>query len=475
VAVDKFYKNVDFSDPKVLLDIKSTFNRLYKEIRSIESTKEDLQIDFNAHLADLVYGFGFYPSSVDVKLKWLKGDAKTENVLRILEDLSDEHVLDIDIDGGKRFKKLNTGSRNDGNCAFRAISVGAGFVIKERKFGPNGYNTIQQKVVKGATWILENWETLSEKKKGDIFKMLMDRVDTSNGKYTLDNAEKLLREYIDRRRQGFVSGVLDIEYLFAAVGLNRPIFAIKYNDSKEAIFFPNCTIEIGKLVSSHKSDDMICVGGIHEHTEALIPLDNKGSQEAGNKFYVPNEKVSEVKEAIANHILYVICGDINKQNSKLCEILAEGGSIFYEIQGNSTLLTSEYKDTTPQGYRRISFAGRFIQKIEDSEQIDSEHGECDENVFIAMQILDAVDKKLDENERKDVDNLNEMITKAIRIKAGQKLEDNEKEVLRGNLKKFVNICVDKAVELCKKEPLFWDDVHNLIFPKIKRLFQKDGR
>ena len=305
--------------------------------------------------------------------------------------------------------------------------------------------------------------------------MLMDRVDTSNGKYTLDNAEKLLREYIDCHRQGFVSGVLDIEYLFAAVGLNRPIFAIKYDNSKEAIFSPNCTIEVGKLVSSHKPDDMICVGEIHEHAEALIPLDNKGSQEAGNKFSVPNEKVSEVKEAIANHILYVISDDIDKQNSKLCEILAEDSSIFCKIQSNGMLFTSEYEDTTPQGYRRISFAKRFIQKIEESEEIDSERGGCDENVFIAMQILDAVDKKLDENERKDVDNLNEMITKAIRIKAEQKLEDNEKEALRSNLKKFVNICVDKAVELCKKEPLFWDNVHNLIFPKIKRLFQKDGR
>lgn len=298
----------------------------------------------------------------------------------------------------------------------------------------------------------------------------MDRVDTSNGKYTLDNAEKLLREYIDCRRQGFVSGVLDIEYLFAAVGLNCPIFAIKYNDSEEAIFFPNCTIEVGKLVSGHKSDDMICVGGIHEHAEALIPLDNKGSQKAGNKFSVPNEKVSKVKEAIANHILCVICGDINKQNSKLCEILAEDCSIFYEIQGDSTLFTSEYEDTPPQGYRRISFAKKFIDSI-----IKSKHVECDENVFIAMLILHAIDKKLDENERKDVDNLNEMITKDVRIKAERKLAANEEEILRDNLERFVNICVDKAVELCKKEPIFWDNVHNLRFPEIKRIFQKDGR
>jgi hypothetical protein len=92
-----------------------------------------------------------------------------------------------------------------------------------------------------------------------------------------------------------------------------------------------------------------------------------------------------------------------------------------------------------------------------------------------MQILGAVDKKLDESERKDVDSLNEMITKAIRIKANQKLGDNEEEVLRGNLEEFVNIYVDKAIELCEKEPLFWDNVLRLIFPEIKRLFQKDGR
>ena len=461
-AVDKFYqKLVDLRDPKVLLNIKSTFNRLKKEIRSIESTKEDSQIDFSSHLADLAYGFGFCPSYVDVRLEWLKKvDAKTKSVLRILEELSDEHVLDIG--EGKRFEKLNTGSCNDRNCAFRAISVGAGF-------GLNGYNTIQQKVVEGANWVLENWKNLDEKKKNDISEMLMWHVNTKNmKKHYSGNVKDLLNEYIDCRKKGFVSGVRDIEYLFAAVGLKRPIFDIKYNDSEEAIFFPDCTIEVGKLVRDQKSDDMICVGSIHGHAEALIPLDNEVSQEEGNKFSMPNEKVSEVKKAIANHILCVIYDDINKQNSKLCEILAEDCFIFYEIQGKRVLFDA-YEDTVQQGFRRISFAEKFIYRI------NSKHVECDENVFIAMQILGAVDKKFDESERKNVDNLNEMITKAIRIKARQELADDEEKVLQDNLENFVNIYVDKAVELCKKEPLFWDNVLRLIFPEIKRLFQKDGR
>ena len=134
------------------------------------------------------------------------------------------------------------------------------------------------------------------------------------------------------------------------------------------------------------------------------------------------------------------------------------------------LFEPEYKDTPPQGFRRISFAEKFIDSI-----INSKHVECDENVFIAMLILDAVDKKLDENKRENVNNLNEMITKGIRIKAKQELADDVEKVLQANLENFVNICVDKAVELCKEEPLFWDNVYKLRSPEIKRLFQKDSR
>ena len=39
----------------------------------------------------------------------------------------------------------------------------------------------------------------------------------------------------------------------------------------------------------------------------------------------------------------------------------------------------------------------------------------------------------------------------------------QEEVLQNKLKQFGDIFADKAVKLCKEEPLFWDNVYNSIF------------
>lgn len=106
-AVDKFYNNVDLSNPKALLDIKSTFNSIFKGVKSIKPTKEISLADLDAYLKNLVYGFGFYPSSIDVSLKTLeKEKVDMKDVLSALGALSKEHALTIK--DGRRFEVVNT-------------------------------------------------------------------------------------------------------------------------------------------------------------------------------------------------------------------------------------------------------------------------------------------------------------------------------------------------------------------------------
>jgi len=62
--------------------------------------------------------------------------------------------------------------------------------------------------------------------------------------------------------------------------------------------------------------------------------------------------------------------------------------------------------------------------------------------------------------------LNEKILKGVGFKARRGLGYTEERKLQNNLKDFVNICVGKAVELCKEEPLFWDNFWNLKYEEI---------
>jgi hypothetical protein len=369
-------------------------------------------------LKNLIYGFGFYPSSVDIELKNLSGkNVKTTKVLSALGDLSKEHALTIK--NGKKFEVVNTGSYNDRNCAFRAIAVGAGF-------GPNGYNIIQQKVVEGAQKLIEMWDGLDDGLQMQIKRVFIHRVSTINSKeYTLGDVKKLLKEYIACRGQGFVSGVSAIEFLFAAIGLGRPICISDNEYVGEYTFLPDGRKEDGIRDDYSTFGKPVYVGHIYRHAEALLPLDNKGSRKIADKLPELDKKASDMKDAISKHISDVIYEAINEQSS-LLKIIARDPRHIGE-----------------------NFIKAFL-----------EDPECknDKNLFVAMKILDGVDSKLYADKRADAYNLEKEIRIIAKNKASGKLAPSQKEVLKNKVKQLSDIFADKAVELCKEEPLFWDNV-----------------
>ena len=390
-AVDKFYKKFgDLSNPNAISGLKSIFNSIYDKSERIASIEKDSSIDFDTHLNNLIYGFGFYPSSVDIELKNLAGeDVKMTEVLSALGTLSKEHALTIK--NGKKFEVVNTGSYNDNNCAFRAISIGAGF-------GPNGYNIVQQKVVEGAQKLLEMWDGLDHGLQMQIATMFIARVDTSDGKkYTLGDVKKLLKEYIDCRGQGFISGVRNIEYLFAAIGLGRPICKIDAETNMELTFLPDGRSEY-KIRDNYFVDgkrcDPIYVGRISGHAEALLPLDNKGSRKMDNKLHELDKKVSDMKDAISKHISGVIYEATNEQSS-LLKIIARDPRHIGE-----------------------SFIEAFLK---------DPRCKNDKNLFVAMKILAEVDSKLDADKKVDTWNLGKEISTITKNKANRKLSPKKKE------------------------------------------------
>ena len=421
-AVDKFYKKFgDLSNPNAISGLKSIFNSLYK-IWYVPAKEKSLKINLDTHfthLKNLIYGFGFYPSSVDIELKNLSGkNVKTTKVLSALGALSKEHALTIK--NGKKFEVVNTGSFNDNNCAFRAISIGAGL-------GPNGYNIVQQKVVEGAQKLLEMWDSLDYVRQDQIAEMLIEHVDISE--YTLSDVKKWLKEYIDYRGQGFVSGVLDIEYLFAAIGLGRPICVSDNQFGKEYTFLPDGRKEDGIRDDYSTFGKPVYVGEIYGHAEALLPLDNKGSRKMDNKLPELDKKVSDMKDAISKHISGVIYKAINEQNS-LLKIIA--------------------RDPHRTGE---SFIEAFLK---------APRCKNDKNLFVAMKILAEVDSKLYADKRADAYSLEKEIRVIAKNKANRKLSSKKEEDLKNKLNRLVDIFADKAVELCKEEPLFWDNVENSI-------------
>ena len=305
VAVDKFFKKFgNLGNPNTLHNLKSTFNSLYNRNMRISFVKKGSPINFNKHLNNLIYGFGFYPSSVDIEMKNLsrKNNGTTElfspEVLSALMSLSKEYALTIK--NGKKFEILNTGSYSDNNCEFRAIAVGVGF-------GPNGYNIIQQKVVEGAEKLLNNWDNLDLMCQMKIFKTLKFLVDANKAKLCkLSDMKNLLQEYIAYRGQGFVKGGSVLEFIFAAIGLGRPICVVDVRDGTEHSFFPDGKME-NKIHNNYFGyGSPIYVGSIAGHAEALLPLDYKGLQKMAAKLLELNKKASDMKKALAKHISAVI-------------------------------------------------------------------------------------------------------------------------------------------------------------------------
>lgn len=138
-AVEGFQEEFGkLKEPNTLHDMKLFLNKLYEDIKlnpDVEEYSDECE-------SSLIYGFGHYPAPVRVDLKNLKKDpAEASNAVLALVSMSLRYP--VFSENGKRFEIFDTGSQNDGNCAFRAIAIW-------EKFGPNGYNEIQQKVIDGA-------------------------------------------------------------------------------------------------------------------------------------------------------------------------------------------------------------------------------------------------------------------------------------------------------------------------------------
>lgn len=321
-AVDRFYEGFgDLKNPKVISNLKSIFNSINGSFMRIPYSGMDLKFNYNnfcAHYKSLTYGFGFYSSSVDAQIKNLENGntGPVTGLLPVLMALSKEYALKIK--NGKEFEVLNTGSCSDQNCAFRAIAVGAGY-------GPNGYNIVQQGVVKGAQKVLKKWDGLGTDIKKHIFKALEAYIDPAALKWNIDlNADlddpgalslaneqelfnkvkTMLTQYINSRERGFVKWMAGLELMLAAIGLERPICVVNAMNGTEFTFLPNGKMDngIGDSYFSY-GNNQIYIGRIFGHAEALLPLDKEGSQKMKDKLPELDKKAEKVKMFAEKRIL----------------------------------------------------------------------------------------------------------------------------------------------------------------------------
>lgn len=194
---------------------------------------------------------------------------------------------------------------------------------------------------------------------------------------------------------------------------------------KNIRFLPNGRKEDGIRDDYSTFGKPVYVGGILGHAEALLPLDNKGSRKMDNKLPELDKKVSDMKDAISKHISGVIYEAINEQSS-LLKIIARDPRHIGE---------------------------NFIKAF-----LNDPRCKNDKNLFVAMKILAEVDSKLDADKKAEAYSLEKEIRIIAKNKASGKLAPSQEEVLQNKLKQFGDIFADKAVKLCKEEPLFWDNV-----------------
>ena len=343
--------------------------------------------------SSLIYGFGHYPAPVRVNLKNLKKNpAEVSNAVWALVSMSLRYP--VFSKNGKGFEIFDTGSQNDGNCSFRAVAVGAGL-------GPNGYNEIQQKVIEGAKKLLNELKSGSGNKN-----LYADVLLNDEGINLPEKNEKCLTEWLDKyikdRENGFVGGMDDIDRSLAVIGLGRPICDT---------FLPN-----GKKIDGIKdnvNDKPIHISRLYSHSTALLPLDR-----LDNKRSLPDssELESEVKDAIRKTMMNIMLKEIKKRkNSKLLSSMSKYLNFYYD-----------YKDEN---------------KKEDNE-----------NLFIAMDMIHKIVKEMSTDEAEKIEDIEQELSKLANGIIGN--GDNVKTI-ESKLKEHIEMISQKAVEICKNEPLFW--------------------
>ena len=301
---------------------------------------------------------------------------------------------------GKSFEIFDTGSQNDENCAFRAIAVGAGL-------WPNGYNEIQKKVIDGAKKLLDELKEDPGSRSFDINLFLEDEdinLPEKNEKYLTE----WLNKYISDRENGFVGGMTDIDRSLVAISLGRPICVIDAEEGSEYTFLPN-----GKKIDGIKDDTEgkpIYISIVRGHSTALLPLDKFDRDHK----LPPNDSTleSEVEGAVKDSMITIMMKEIQKgKKSKLLKSMVK--------------FSNFYVDYTNKNKRTKN----------------------NEDLFLTMDMIDKIVDKMSADEVSKIEKIEQEITDLA--------DGNDMDGIKSKLEEHIKMISQKAVEICKKEPLFW--------------------
>ena len=340
---------------------------------------------------------------MNVDLKDLEKDpAKASNAVWALESMSLRYP--VFSKNGKSFEIFDTGSQNDNNCAFRAIAIW-------EKLGPNGYNEIQKEVINGAKKLLDELKSGSGNKNLYADVLLNDK-----GINLPEKNEKCLTEWLDKyikdRENGFVGGIGDIEYSLAAIGLGRPICVIDAEDGTEYTFLPN-----GKKIDGIKdnvNDKPIYISSLRGHSTALLPLDR-----LDNKHSLPDssELESEVKDAIKKSITDIFVKEIKKgKSSKLLKSMSRYPNFYF-------------------GYND-----------------ENKKTKNNEDLYIMMDMMGEIVEKMTPEEKEKIEKIEQELSN---LAEGIVKDNKDVKTIESKLEEHIEMISQKAVEICKKEPLFW--------------------
>jgi hypothetical protein len=451
VAIDNFLKDFSGSHKtETQHHVRLFFNKLHSDLSASEiNLDQETILKYPEYKNNLIYGFGFYPSSVDSELKTLNNNTSdAESALQLLKAASKCYPV-ISRSKEEKFEALNTGTTDDGNCAFRAISVGAGH-------GTDGYNFIQQNAIKGAEEVLKlckkgqvndtillnisifAWKRNinPEKRKQEYLAASNEHLEEGENGNLRKLAQDDLESYVNlRKNDGFVSGCQSLEYFLAAIGSGHPICCISYiaDTIKEETFFPDGTTS-DSILESYNTEP-IYIAEIRNHSEALLPIDDDK-----------------------------MCGSISPQTKqKIEDTISE--FIFNNIE-NNILKTNNIGTLL---YNNIPDA--LSKEASSKEHI---------NLRLTSNMIKAIKQKANENERNEIEQLEQKLSEFMKTRIDDILiqqfnrlmlmessntemndhNNTNKTEMEAALSEYAKKISEKAVEICQKEPLFWDDFEN---------------
>lgn len=204
----------------------------------------------------------------------------------------------------------------------------------------------------------------------------------------------------------------DIDRSLVAISLGRPICVIDAEEGSEYTFLPN-----GKKIDGIKDDTEgkpIYISIVRGHSTALLPLDR-----LDNKHSLPdNSKLeSEVKDAVKKSITGIIVEEIKKgKRSKILKSMSRYPNFYADY-------TNENKRT-----------------------------KNNEDLYIMMNMIGKIVKKMSPKETKKIKKIEQELSN---LADGIIENGKDVETIESKLEEHIEMISKKAVEICKKEPLFW--------------------